>query len=82
MLGIATMRQESWRTSVDNTNILEVEVEEAGPHELGCNWWKKKDLPAYKYCGPGNWHVSCRMGREPLHPWLDCQTLGPFPRAF
>ena len=44
MLGIATVRQESWRTSVDNTNILE--VEEVGPclsllasdHELGCNW--------------------------------------------
>ena len=84
---MTTVRQESWRTSVDNTNILE--VEEVGPcltlsasdHELRCNW-EKKDLPAYKYWDPGNWHVSFRLGREPLNPCQTAvQTLGPFPRA-
>ena len=78
------VRQESWRTSVDNTNILE--VEEVGPclslsasdHELGCDW-KKKDLPAYKYWDPGNW---LRLGREPLDPCQTAvQTLGTFPKA-
>ena len=56
MLGIAMVRQESWRTSVDNTNIFEVEEVDsclsllASDHELGCNW-EKKDLPSYKYWG-------------------------------
>ena len=45
-------------------------------------FWEKKDPPAYKYWGPGNWRVSLRLGCEPLHPWQAAvQTLGPFPRA-
>ena len=45
-------------------------------------FWEKKDPPAYKYWGPGNWLVSLSLGREPLDPWQTAvQTLGPFPRA-
>ena len=51
----------------------------ASDHDFRCKW-EKKDLPVFKYMGPGNWLMSFSLGAEPLDPWQTAvQPLDPFP---